>query len=271
MNPVGEVRLKLVLQYDGSQFFGWQIQKKGRTVQGELQAALEKLTGAPRAVLGSGRTDRGVHAHGQVAAVTVPSRWSAAALKKSLNAVLDDDIWISDVLAVHDEFQPRFDAIARTYTYRVGIAPESISPFFRRWCWPLRTPLELDDLNRAANVILGTHSFEAFAKAGQPERGYVCTIASAEWAPWSTVGVALTVTADRYLHHMVRYLVGTMVDIARDRRPITDLSDLLEDPTSGSTSPPAPSEGLFLTRVAYPAQVEVVDASSPLVERTRTR
>lgn len=271
MNPVGEVRLKLVLQYDGSRFFGWQIQKTERTVQGELEAALQKLTGAPRAVLGSGRTDRGVHAHGQVAAVTVPAQWSAGALRKSLNAVLDDDVWISEVRAVHDGFQPRFDAIARTYTYRIGTAPESISPFFRHWCWPLREPVDLEDLNSAAQLLVGTHSFEAFAKAGQPERGYVCTIASAEWAPWDAVGLTFTVTADRYLHHMVRYLVGTMVDTARGRRPISDLSELLNDPTSGSTSPPAPPQGLFLTRVAYPAQIEIPDSSAPLVESTRTR
>lgn len=267
---MGEVRLKLVLQYDGSQFFGWQIQKKERTVQGELQAALEKLTGAPRAVLGSGRTDRGVHAHGQVAAVTVPSRWSAEALKKSLNAVLDDDVWVADVQPVHDDFQPRFDAIARTYTYRVGTAPESISPFLRRWCWPLRTPVEIADLNRAAELVLGTHSFEAFAKAGQPERGHVCTVTSAEWGSWDTVGVTFTITADRYLHHMVRYLVGTMVDIARGRRPLSDLHDLLQDSNTGSTSPPAPPEGLFLTRVEYPVQGGTPISSTPRAERTRT-
>lgn len=271
MNPVGEVRLKLVLQYDGSQFFGWQIQKKERTVQGELQAALEKLTGAPRAVLGSGRTDRGVHARGQVAAVTVPERWTPEALKKSLNAVLAEDIWVSQVDAVHDGFQPRFDATARTYTYRVGTTSESMSPFLRRWCWPLGSPLAQAELNRAAAILVGTHSFEAFAKAGQPERGFICTIQSAEWSPWENVGLTFTVTADRYLHHMVRYLVGTMVDIARGRRPFEELADLLANPRAGSTSPPAPPEGLFLTQVEYPKQDGTSPSSTSSAEGKTTR
>jgi tRNA pseudouridine38-40 synthase len=250
------VRLKLTLQYDGSGFHGWQVQNDERTVQGEIEAALERLTGAQRPVIGSGRTDRGVHATGQVASVDVPPRWSAPELQRALNAVLPDDIWIQDVRPVALHFHPRYDAVARTYTYRLGIAPESRSPFHRGWCWALTRQVRADLLAKAAQQLQGDHSFEAFAKAGQPERGYRCVVLKAAWEPWRPLGHAFRITANRYLHHMVRYLVGTMVGIATGRRPSEDMALLLSGASHDlETSPPAPPEGLFLTRVRYPESV----------------
>ena len=249
-----EVRLALTLHYDGSAFFGWQSQRQERTVQGELEAAVERLTGARRAVIGSGRTDRGVHATGQVAAVTVPSRWTPQTFRKAMNAILPEDVWVRDAHPVAPSFHPRFDAVARTYVYRLGLDDEARSPFLRRWCWAVRPPLDRGLLEEAAAVIVGGHSFAAFAKAGQPERGTRCAVRSTLWEPWNDLGLAFTITADRYLHHMVRYLVGTMVEIAREIRPLEDLPALL---AAGSTpdrqtSPPAPARGLFLADVEYP-------------------
>lgn len=255
MKSVGENRLKLVLQYDGSAFFGWQIQREERTVQGELEAALERLTGARRVVVGSGRTDRGVHATGQVAAVSVPERWQPQELRRALNAVLPKDVWIRSAEAVSPDFNPRYAAIARTYLYRLGLSDEARSPFHRFWCWPLAASVDTDLLGESASLLAGKHSFKAFAKAGQPERGDVCTVREARWEPWTDLGLALLITADRYLHHMVRYLVGTMVDIARGRRPLEDLRRLLSEPDGPlDTSPPAPPEGLFLHHVTYPPE-----------------
>ena len=253
-----DIRLQLVVHYDGSGFHGWQYQPELRTVQGELQACLSRLADSPRSVIGSGRTDTGVHATGQVAAVDMPDKWDAQGLHRSLNAVLPADIWVESVRAVRHDFHPRFDALARTYEYHVGTDAAAASPFHRRWCWPLGEPLGLDDLQRAADVLPGDHSFQAFAKSGQPERGYRCTVADARWSEWE-FGARFRVTADRYLHHMVRYLVGTMVDIARGRRPIDDMTSLLTEAPVLETSPPAPPEGLFLARVEYP-----VDVLSPL-------
>jgi tRNA pseudouridine38-40 synthase len=249
-----EVRLALTLHYDGGAFFGWQSQREERTVQGELEAAIERLTGARRPVTGSGRTDRGVHASGQVAAVSLPSRWTAQAFRKSMNAILPDDVWVRDARAVPASFHPRFDAVARTYLYRIGLDDEARSPFLRRWCWCLRAELDRELLDQAAAVLVGGHSFAAFAKAGQPERGTRCAIRSTLWEPWNGLGLTFTVTADRYLHHMVRYLVGTMVDIGRGVRPLADLALMLENgPAPGrETSPPAPARGLFLAAVEYP-------------------
>lgn len=255
MNSGDRVRYQLTLHYDGSGFHGWQVQKEGRTVQGELESALERLTGARRAVIGSGRTDRGVHATGQVASVDVPSRWSGTELRRALNAVLPDEIWVAGIARVGGRFHPRYDAVSRTYTYRLGTAPEAESPFHRLTCWPLSDSIDRSALEEAASSLPGNHSFRSFAKAGQEERGDRCTVQAACWEPWR-LGFLFRITADRYLHHMVRYLVGTMVDIARQRRPGGDMVALLEGSAPDlETSPPAPPQGLFLTRVEYPPHV----------------
>ncbi len=248
-------RLKLILQYDGSAFFGWQIQREERTVQGELEAALTRLTGARRPVEGSGRTDRGVHATGQVAAVSLPEAWGPPKLEKALNAVLPNDIWVESVESAASDFSPRYDAIARTYLYRLGVSARTRSPFHRPWCWALAGDVDSALLTQAADLLPGEHSFKAFAKSGQPQRGVMCTVHAARWEPWEDLGFSFLVTANRYLHHMVRYLVGTMVDIASQRRPVDDLHRLLADPDGDlETSPPAPPEGLFLHHVAYPTE-----------------
>jgi tRNA pseudouridine38-40 synthase len=181
----------------------------------------------------------------------MPARWNADELRGSLNALLPADIWIESVLTASPDFHPRYDAIRRTYRYEVGLRPQSASPFHRRWCWVLDDSLDRDLLDRSAQVIIGSHHFEAFAKAGQPERGYACRVEAASWEE-TALGVRFTITADRYLHHMVRYLVGTMVDVARARRPLDDVARLLGSEPDVVTSPPAPATGLFLHRVEYP-------------------
>ena len=225
-NLSGERRFKLTLHYDGAGFFGWQVQPGVRTVQAELEAALSRLRNSPTTVIAAGRTDRGVHATGQVASTLMPDKWTAGALQRALNAILPADIWISAIEDVPREFHARYDATARSYVYRVGTKPESNSPFVRRYCWPIGAPLPIDVLNDAAQRFVGRHSFLAFAKTGQPERGEICTVEIAEWREWR-IGVEFHVTADRFLHHMVRYMVGTMVDVARGRRPATDIDAML--------------------------------------------
>lgn len=244
----------LVLHYDGSGFFGWQIQPERRTVQGVLQAAAARLTQRDCTVTGSGRTDRGVHATGQVASLPVPGSWTARSFRESANAVLPDDVWIQEARRVGDGFHPRYDAVERTYLYRVGVADEARSPFHRPFCWPVDRALDRTLLDRCAEAVPGSRSFRAFAKSGQPERGTHCHVHDAGWRTWDRLGLAFTITADRYLHHMVRYLVGTMVAVASGRRPLEEFVSLLEDgPTEDLwTSAPAPPEGLYLHRVAYP-------------------
>ncbi|MDH3205038.1 MAG: tRNA pseudouridine(38-40) synthase TruA [Gemmatimonadota bacterium] len=254
MDAPESIRLSLTVQYDGAAFHGWQVQPDQRTVQGVLEDVLSRLGNRPCTVLGSGRTDTGVHATGQVAAVDMPPTWTPASLHRSLTAVLPPDLWVESVRAVPPDFHPRYDALARTYEYRIGSTPEAASPFYSRWCWALSEPVDGGLLDASAALLPGTHSFLAFAKAGQPERGDMCTVREAKWSEWSH-GTRMTITADRYLHHMVRYLVGTMVDIGRGRRPLTELPRLLENDPELTTSPPAPPQGLFLSRVEYPDSV----------------
>jgi tRNA pseudouridine38-40 synthase len=245
-----ERRIKLTLHYDGAGFFGWQVQPDARTVQAELEAALSRLIDKPVSVVAAGRTDRGVHATGQVASALVPDKWTAAMLQRSLNAILPEDIWVASAVEVPAAFHARYDATARSYFYRVGTVSEASSPFQRRWCWPVRDEPDLDLLCDAASRIVGERSFAAFAKTGQEERGDRCTVTRAEWSRWE-YGVQLDITANRFLHHMVRYLVGTMMDVALRRRPVSDMDQLLNQPGDLETSPPAPPEGLFLAGVSY--------------------
>lgn len=245
-------RVALTLQYDGGSFFGWQLQPDQRTVQGDLERVLSKLLNAPARVLGSGRTDRGVHATGQVATVDTPTRWTAAALRRALNALLPQDIWVSGASVVSPDFHPRYDALSRSYVYRVGLIEESQSPFHARWCWPLAKPVDLPAMQSACRRLIGDHSFRSYAKAGQEERGDRCIVQQAFWAEWGDLGLEFHITANRFLHHMVRYLVGTMVEVGVGRRPVADVARLLQPEPEMETSPPAPPEGLFLREVLYP-------------------
>ena len=265
MNEPGFHRIRLTVHYDGRAFHGWQVQPEQRTVQGELERILSRVTNRETAVIGSGRTDRGVHATGQVAAADVPERWTPSAVRRALNALLPDDVWIADAREAAPYFHPRYDATSRSYIYRIGLAQHADSPFHAPWCWPLLRPVDLGGMERAAAMLLGDHSFRAFAKAGQEERGDRCTVTEARWAPWEGLGLELHVTANRFLHHMVRYLVGTMVDVGLGERPAQDVADLLEGAPGLETSPPAPPEGLFLSHVAYPP-----DAGTTAPTRRRT-
>jgi tRNA pseudouridine38-40 synthase len=246
-------RIRFTLHYDGRGFHGWQVQPEQRTVQGEVEKVVSRLVNGPCTVLGSGRTDRGVHATGQVAAVDVPVRWSASALRRAMNALLPDDVWVADAEHAPPRFHPRYDALSRSYVYRLGLAPEADSPFRAPFCWPLARPVDLGAMESAAARIVGDHSFRAFAKSGQEERGDRCTVTEARWAEWEGVGLEFHVSANRFLHHMVRYLVGTMVDVGLGQRPADDLDALLANEPGQETSPPAPPEGLFLNAVTYPA------------------
>lgn len=251
VNATDTHRIRFTVHYDGRDFFGWQVQARERTVQGELERVLSRIFDRPATVIGSGRTDRGVHATGQVAAVDAPAKWTPEAVRRALNALLPGDVWIADAAGAAPRFHPRYDAVARSYVYRVGLLPEARSPFRARWCWPLVKPLDGAAMERATEALVGDRSFKAFAKAGQEERGDRCIVTEARWAEWEHVGVEFHVTANRFLHHMVRYLVGTLVDVGLGVRPESDVPALLANVPGRETSPPAPPEGLFLREVRY--------------------
>jgi len=248
--------LQLVLHYDGTNFSGWQRQPDRRTVQGVLESALGRLCAEPVSALGSGRTDAGVHARGQSVGVRVPEKWEPASMRRALNALLPDDVWVADANAMRDDFHARYSATARGYSYYVGTEEEAMSPFRRRTEWGVLRPLERESLDRAAAFLHGEHSFRAFAVRGTapPEDDHRCEIRRAEWRT-RPGGLVFEIEANRFLHHMVRFLVGTMIEAAQGRRPVADLEALLVASDNDEVSSPAPAHALFLDRVRYPADL----------------
>jgi tRNA pseudouridine38-40 synthase len=168
-------RVKLTLHYDGGAFQGWQVQPGARTVQSELEAALSQLTASTVSVIAAGRTDSGVHATGQVASALVPLKWTAPELKRALNAVLPDQIWVEAAEDVPHSFHARYSAIARGYIYRIGLTDAARSPFRRQWCWPVAESLDLALLGSAAAQLMGERAF------GSCITWYVIS-----WAQWWT-------------------------------------------------------------------------------------
>ena len=245
----------MLLQYDGGAFAGWQRQTADRSVQADLETALERLVGQRTPVLGAGRTDAGVHALGQAAAAEISLTWHATELVRALNAVLPADVRVADACRMRPGFDARRHATERTYCYRIGLDPGARSPFRRRWEWALQPPFDAERAARAAGLLLGEHGFQALSSAGQEKPHYRCRVRAASWEPRSDgVGWEFWISADRFLHRMVRFLVGTMTDIARHRRPVDDLAALLDQQDNQAASPPAPPEGLFLVSVQYPAE-----------------
>lgn len=250
--------VQLVLHYDGARFAGWQRQRDTRTVQGELEAALTRLCGGAVAVVGAGRTDAGVHARGQAAGVRVPVRWTTVALRRALNAVLPDDVWVAVAYEMRPEFHARYDATARRYTYDVGTDDAARSPFRRGRELAYPRPLDLALLDLAAAAILGDHSFRAFAVKGTapPTDDHRCAVHVATWRRRAG-GLAFGIEANRFLHHMVRFLVGTMLDIGTGRRPVADMTRLLAAGDNSAVSPPAPAHALYLEAVMYPPELYI--------------
>ena len=253
--------LKLTLAYDGTDYVGWQRQASGRSIQGALEAALAEIEGAPVTVAGAGRTDAGVHALAQVASVRMTRDLAPDVLARALNAKLPADIRILRAQGVGGAFHARYSARSKTYRYRVssgGVA----GPFAVRYCWHVATPLDLDAMRAAGGHLCGRHDFAAFQSTGSEVRTSVRTLSSltVELQPWCGPGaatsggesamIAIEVEADGFLRHMVRAIVGTLVDMGCGRRPAEDMAAILASRRRERAGPTAPARGLFLVRVA---------------------
>lgn len=259
--------LQLVLHYDGTSFAGWQIQPGQRTVQGVLEATLAGLCGTPVRVTGAGRTDAGVHARGQVAGVTVPAHWTPTKLQKVLNEKVPDDLWVAAAHEMQPSFHARYSATGRRYSYTVGLDEGAASPFRRRWMLPWVRDLNRDALDWCAARLLGRHVFRGFAVRGTaPDTDdHVCDIRAAAWRAQSAGGASelvFEIAANRFLHHMVRFLVGTMLQVGSGARPKEDFTALLTAAVNDEVSPPAPAAGLCLEEVRYPAELYLASLAS---------
>lgn len=246
--PAGSVRFRATVEYDGAAFHGYQVQPAHRTVQGVLEQQLGRLFDRPVRVIGAGRTDTGVHAVGQEIAFDVPATWNAARLERALAGVLPEDVAIRRPRPASADFHPRFQATGRRYEYYLGPGPAR--PIRATRVWTPRSPPDADRLARAAALLPGRRSYEALSRAGQPGLGTVCAVEKAGWTRTALGDLRFTIVADRFLHRMVRYIVATLVDVARGRRTFEEWRDLLERGV-GRPPEPAPARALYLTGVRY--------------------
>jgi tRNA pseudouridine38-40 synthase len=249
-----EVRtLRLTLEYDGTAYHGWQRQPQALTIQEVVEAALAKILGHAVRLQGSGRTDAGVHALGQVAHCRTTSRLPAAALLAGLNSLLPRDIAVLDVQEAAPTFHARYDAVAKTYEYRLLNRPVP-SPLQRHTCWWLRRPLDLERLQAAAQAIVGEHDFAAFQSSGSDVKSTVRQVQQAAWHELPGGWKYFLITANGFLRGMVRNLVGTMVEVGWGKRPVEDMARILASRDRRQAGPAAPAQGLYLKEVIYSAE-----------------
>ena len=241
--------LKIALSYDGTRFVGWQRQAEGESIQGLLEDALARFDGGPVVAHGAGRTDAGVHALGQVASARVTFSHDSATLIRALNVHLPPEIRVLSVEDAPDDFHARFSASGKTYRYRIRNTPVA-DPFDRAFSWHLPEPLSLDAMNRAAALLVGTHDFNAFRSVGNEPSTTVRTVTR---SVWQTGGGILTyeIAGDGFLRHMVRAIVGTLVDVGRGWRQPEAISALLAAGVRADAGATAPPHGLFLVSVDY--------------------
>jgi tRNA pseudouridine38-40 synthase len=257
VQPVLVVRtIKIVLAYDGTEFVGWQRQANGRSVQGMLEDALARIDGRPVPVAGAGRTDAGVHALGQVASFRLTSDIAEVVLRQALNALLPADIRVMNVEEAPAQFNARFAARSKTYRYRI-VNAAVLSPFERRFAWHLPRALDLKAMRAAAAALKGRHDFAAFQAAGGLVSSSVRTLYESRWLEEAHgergggLTLAYQVSGDGFLRHMVRNIVGTLVEVGTGRRTSASIVDVLASRDRGVAGPTAPAHGLRLVQVDY--------------------
>lgn len=241
---------RLLVEYDGTDFEGWQLQPGARTVQGVLEEAFARITGRRVVVYGAGRTDAGVHAAGQVANARAETRLEPCVLQRALNASLPRDVAVRSLGQASDAFDARRDARSKLYLYRVWNGATR-SPLHERWSHPVPAPLELGAMRAAAASLLGRRDFASFRAAGADGRTSVRTLTRLEVAGEAGGELRFEVEGEAFLRHMVRNLVGTLLEVGRARRPAGWPAEVLAARDRRVAGPTAPARGLTLVRVDY--------------------
>ena len=242
-------RYKIVIQYDGSFFKGWQLQKNERTVQGDIEDALKIISGSKSRIIlkGSGRTDAGVHAIGQVAHFDMDTHLTEDQIKNALNFYTNKNCKIMSLCKIHDQFDSRFDAKNRTYKYQVYTGK---SILYRNQAWLRSDSIDIKILNKLADFIIGEHDFLSFSKYNSEIKNTRSTIYYSKWHLEKKL-LSYKICANRFLHHMIRYLVGVMIAVSEERFSAKHFKTLLHEPQKNVQIHRAPACGLQLLEVGY--------------------
>jgi tRNA pseudouridine38-40 synthase len=243
------VNIKVVLEYDGSQFAGWQQQAHGRTVEAELKRALREITGQELKVYAAGRTDAGAHAEGQVVSFKTDGRISPRRLVAALNAKLPDDVAVLSAEEVPDTFHARYSARWRRYRYRYLDRP-SRPALERGRCWHVRGPLDADAMAKAAKALVGKHDWTSYCSASEPPDARVREMRSARVFRHGDI-VELELVAEGFLRGLARSIAGALAEVGRGRRPPEWVGDVLEARDRRKAARTAPAGGLTLVEVIY--------------------
>ncbi|MBN2413621.1 tRNA pseudouridine(38-40) synthase TruA [candidate division KSB1 bacterium] len=239
--------IKLEIEYDGTNFCGWQIQTNVRTVQEELEKALTQLTREKIRVYCAGRTDSGVHALGQIVNFKTESRLPEYVFQVGLNGILSKDIRVINAEEAEDDFNSRFSAKSRTYRYDIITRPVAVG---REYAWYFKKKLNMAKMQDASSLIIGSHDFKSFCQAGADVNHYLCDVFEAAWLEIDDK-LIFNITANRFLHNMVRILVGTFVKIGTGSINVDDMKHILKAKNRIKAGPTAPPHGLFLVKVFY--------------------
>ena len=253
-------KIKLTIQYDGSAYHGWQIQPRGTTIQGLLEEVIEKITGEKPPVIGSGRTDAGVHALGQIASIESSSTLATDVLKRALNALLPRDVRVLAAEEAPADFHPRYDAVRKRYFYLIANAG-TVPVFIDRYVWWLRAPLDVAAMSASGVSLRGRHDFSAFRGSGCTAKDPIREIHRIEVQRFDRMEslfggfqgpfIKISVEANGFLRHMVRNIAGTLAEVGRGRMKAEAVEAVLLSGKRALAGPTAPAKGLFLEEVFY--------------------
>ena len=241
---------KLVVEYDGTAYHGWQRQKADRTIQGEIEQALKIMTGKSVSLAGSGRTDAGVHAMGQTASFRSDAGLGPDIYLKGLNSLLPNDILIRACESVDPEFHARYDVRSKMYQYRI-LNRDMPSVMERHYVWHIRRGLDVAAMQKAASCFVGEHDFKAFEGTGSPRSSTMRHVMRSEVKQTKDGHILFDIEADGFLRYMVRNILGTLVDVGMGRISKEDVTSILLSRDRSRASATAPARGLFLMKVKY--------------------
>jgi tRNA pseudouridine38-40 synthase len=242
--------IRLLIEYDGTNYQGWQVQPKGKTVQGLIEEKLALLTGETIHLIGSGRTDAGAHALGQVAHFKTKNYMSLSSIQRALNSLLLPDIVIQKIEEVDEGFHARKHSKSKVYEYRI-LNRELRSAFHRGYVWHIPLKLDLKEMRKATEALVGEHNFSSFQSVGSPTRTAVRRVIRAEWKRSRDGLIRFEIEANGFLKQMVRAIIGTLVEVGKGKISSEEFRRILESRDRKMAGPTAPAQGLFLKEVKY--------------------